>query len=394
MQAAAPSPGETLELLVDSSDQDNDGRDDVRVTVKLTAGGPAVSATLRYLDRAAGTSVDPREPAASLGSLAAKAQSLAKQKKGAKVAAELVSGARRLFASLCASSGSARVFDAQGSPLVCSNLGAFHQRLAMAECQAALAQGDPLTALSVLGRDGWYGGRIGDQERANIERSIVAAVREVTVSTVIMPAAVPEPGGSEPRYSPLAFEGSTEQLLVMTRGGLVRVVADGSREEPAGPEVGAWTLGVTLPGGARWTGFSAGCDRSEVELVFAATEPVRRATPELLAPRPMACTGPLPDAFPRPIALGTRDGELEAIVAGVHVGPKGVPAPMGSARSSNGRFLVVPSSLGVLVLGGERPELWRSPRLAAPAALTDCVVSSSGNAVGCTLMGQALLLRR
>jgi hypothetical protein len=81
-------------------------------------------------------------------------------------------------------------------------------------------------------------------------------------------------------------------------------------------------------------------------------------------------------------------------VAGVHVGPTGLPPAAGSARSPDGRFLVAPSSLGVLVLGGERPELWRSPRLAAPAALTDCVVSSGAAAVACTLMGQVVMLRR
>jgi hypothetical protein len=394
LRAALPAPGETLEVGVDSTDQDGDGRDDVRITVRVGAGGKTAAAVIGYLDRAAGPSPDPREPRASLASLAAKAVSLSKQKKTAAAAAELVVNARRLFASLCAEGGGPRLWDADGRPLACGGLDSFHDRLAVAEVGAALGRGDLLGALGVLARDGWYGRRISDEQRATLERAIEAGARRTPVATVITPNAVPIPRGPNPRWSPLAFEPPQDSLLVQTANGMVRVAPDGTKEETAPAEVRAWPLDVTLAPGARWTGYQQACDRSEVELTFSGAEPSRVATPDLLSARPGGCKGSVSQTFPGPIPLGTRGGELEAVVAGVHVGPSGTPPVPGSARSADGRFLVVPSPLGVLVVGGDRPELWHSPRIAAPSALTDCVISTTGSAVACTLAGRAVVLRR
>ena len=56
LRAALPAPGETLEVGVDSTDQDADGRDDVRITVRVGAGGKTAAAVIGYLDWAAGPS--------------------------------------------------------------------------------------------------------------------------------------------------------------------------------------------------------------------------------------------------------------------------------------------------------------------------------------------------
>jgi hypothetical protein len=392
LRAAQPAPGEVLEVGVDSTDQDTDGRDDVRITIRVGVGSKTAAAAIGYLDRAAGPSPDPREPGASLASLAQKAVSLAKQKKNAAAASELAMNARRLVATLCAESGGPRIWDADGAPLPCGSLDAFYEKLGVAEVGAALTRGDLLGALGVLARDGWYGRRMSDEGRAALERAIQAGARDTAVTTVITPNAVPVPRGPNPRYSPLGFESPADSLLVVTQSGMVRVAPDGSKEEPV--EARAWPLEVTLGSGARWTGYQQTCDRSEVELVFSGAESSRVAAPELLSARPGGCKGSVPPMFPGPIPLGTRGSELEAVVAGVHVGPSGTPPVPGSARSADGRFLVVPSPLGVLVLGHDRPELWLSPRIAAPSALTDCVISATGSAVACTLSGRVVVLKK
>jgi hypothetical protein len=394
LRATQAAPGETLEIAVDSADQDGDGRDDARFTVRVGAGGKTAAATISYLDRAAGPSPDAREPSASLTSLGGKALSLSKQKKAAAGAAELVMNARRVFATLCAESGSARISDADGRPLSCGSLESFHERLSVAEAQAAMARGDLLAALGVLARDGWYGRRIGDTQRTTIERAIEAGARATAISTVIVPAAVPIARGGEPRFSPLRFDPPSDGLLIQTAGGIVRVGPDGSKEEPVSADVRAWPLEVTLASGARWTGFEQTCERSEVELTFTGAEPSRIPAMELFGARPGTCRGAPPQTFPAPVPLGTRANELEAVVAGAHVGPSGTSPKPGSARSADGKFTVVPSPLGVLVLGGDQPELWQSPRIAAPSALTDCVISNSGTALACVLAGRAVMLRK
>ncbi|HEY1536780.1 MAG TPA: hypothetical protein VGF76_22315, partial [Polyangiaceae bacterium] len=68
LRAASAAPNETLDFSVDSSDQDQDGRDDVRLTLSVAAlGSPEpASADLAWLDRAAGASRSASEPIASL----------------------------------------------------------------------------------------------------------------------------------------------------------------------------------------------------------------------------------------------------------------------------------------------------------------------------------------
>ena len=126
LRVAAPAPGEQLSVEEDSSDRDGDGREDIKLVFTLTGPeGAKASATLAFLDRAAGVSRDASEPRASLG-LAAKAI-LAK---ASPAAAGEVDAMRRLLATLCAEAATPRVFDAEGSPIRCDDLGSVIDSLA------------------------------------------------------------------------------------------------------------------------------------------------------------------------------------------------------------------------------------------------------------------------
>ncbi len=123
LRAASAAPNETLDFSVDSSDQDQDGRDDVRLTLSVAALGSAepASADLAWLDRAAGASRSASEPITSLTRFAARLVSRARIKHSS-YRPETTGNAVRLLSSLCAESGVARVFDEEGSTFRCGDL--------------------------------------------------------------------------------------------------------------------------------------------------------------------------------------------------------------------------------------------------------------------------------
>ena len=405
LRVAEPAPGEVLGLDVDTSDKDGDGRDDVRLAVSVTKQGSkrSASAQLVWFDRASGVSRDATEPAASLARMASLPLARAKSKQNAESALELVGATRRLLGSLCAEGGVPRVFDGDGAPIACGKLGVTVDRLAMAELRAALTVGDVLAAGGALSRDGWYFGAASEKIRKEMTRALEGATTRVE-ATSTRPGARPTRETTAPRFSPLAFEPSGA-LLVQTGSGLVRIATDGT-EQPldadAAPE--SWPLEVVSDGGWRWSGVALACDRSEV-LLSVQTGPGTPAAPplvtDLLAPRPGACRGGAPPKYARPAPLAWKTTGLEAIVAGAHVGPKTSaadaalrPQPLGTPRSPDGRHLVVPTPIGLLVTGPKKPELWQTANLPEETALSDCAVASGAAAVACVASGQLLILRR
>jgi len=66
----------------------------------------------------------------------------------------------------------------------------------------------------------------------------------------------------------------------------------------------------------------------------------------------------------------------------------------GSPRSPDGRRLVATSSIGLLVLGGAKPELWQGPGLPAPDTLEDCVVANLAKAIACTANHRVVIVPR
>jgi hypothetical protein len=404
LRAAESAPAETLAFAVDSSDRDGDGLDDARVTVSLRSEGATrgASADLIWLDRAAGVSREAREPARSLARAAASEVWRAKSKqKDAKVE-ENVATLRRLYASLCAEGGTARVFDADGSALGCGDARPFVDDLASAEFAAALARKDFVDAAGVLARDGWYHARGSDDRRARLVKGLEGAVTKLEVTAIVDSAARPPARTAAPRWSPLRFD-ATGNLFAQTLTNTVRIGAGGA-VEPVAEDAGVTPhpLEVERTDKSRWSAVSYSCDRSEVVLDFATPGGAAGApiVTRLIAPRPGACKGQKAPALPT-IPLSMRASGLEAIVGGSYIGSPAArteaalrPEQPGSARSPDGRELVVPTALGLLVTSLDSAELWRGAALGDASTLTDCVVANARARVACVRDGHVVVVDR
>ena len=409
LRAASAAADETLDFSVDSSDQDHDGRDDVRLSVSLghvAASEPAV-ADLVWLDRAAGASRSASEPAASLMRLVGK---IAFQARGrhASSASERVATSLRLLSSLCAEGGVPRLFDEDGVPFRCGNLSPVLDSLMMSDAAASLLLGDVLSAFSVLRRDGWYFSKLSSAQRKSVERELLRAVSKFEASPPLVARTAPlaPPSPLSPHYSPLWFE-SDAALLIQGAAGMTRVSADRLAEIAISTEDAAprWPLELSATNGQRVLGAVHACDRSE--LLFNesdATHPLLPPlTTRLLAARPASCaghgTGPSVAITP----LSFDENGLEALVAGarVTVAPPGKkPAAglpeLGTPRSPDGRWLVTQTALGLLLIG-ERKELWQTDKLTEHAdagRFTDCVVANDARAVACIDAGRAIVFER
>ena len=392
IRVAEPAAGETLSIDEDSSDRDNDGREDVKLVFTLTSPeGAKASATLAFVDRAAGVSRDAAEPRASL-LLAAKAL-LAKA--GPTASAD-VDATRRLLGTLCAEGGTPRVFDAEGSAIRCEDLGAVVDTLARVEVLSRLAAKDALGAAAVLTRSDWYFKKLSADAEKSITKELNKRLLAVTPSVSALAARPKLVKG--PHWSPLWFE-QDGALLVLTEAGVVRASRDGTTEAPVDPDGGtpAWPLDVRDAAGQRLLGSSCACDASEIQLSLsdAAGAPQKGLTTRLLAPRPGGCKGRFSCPDPVPVATGP-DG-FSVLVAGALSEPKksgkALPSP-GSARSPDGSWLVATTALGLLVTGSAQ-ELWKLPETPVDARRAqDCVVANDRAAVACVAGDKVLLLKR
>jgi hypothetical protein len=406
LRAASAAPDEAMNISIDSSDQDHDGRDDVRLTLSVAALGASepASADLIWLDRAAGASRSASEPLASVLRFATQIALGARSKRG-RTAIDRIASVRRLLSSLCAESGVARVFDEEGTPIRCGDLNRVLDSLVMSEVQACLADADPLGAFSVLARDGWYFQKLSSERRKAVDRELLRAVSKLELEPPLIVRARPTLPAL-PHYSPLWFE-ADGALLIQGAPGVTRLRADRASEEPVSAEGGVanWPLDLALSNGQRVLGAVHACDRSE--LFLNQSDPEHRLLPPLvtrvLAARPASCAGH--GSGPNvPLAPISFDGNgLDALVAGSRVGlvpagkkpVAGLPA-IGAPRSPDGRWLVTPNQLGLLVLG-DRKELWQTKQLpehADATRFTDCVVANDARAVACIDSGRALLFER
>jgi hypothetical protein len=392
LRVAAPAPGEALSIDADSSDRDGDGREDVKLTFTLTGpeGGKA-STSLAFVDRAAGVSRDASEPRASL----AAATKAILSKAGPSASGE-IDAMRRLLASLCAEGATPRVFDAEGSPIRCEDLGAAVDALARAEVLSRLAAKDALGAVSVLTRSDWYFKKISPDAEKSITKELTKRLLPVAPTSSAL-AARPK-AAKGPHWSPLWFE-QDGALLVVTDNGVVRASRDGTTETPLEADGGtpAWPLDVTTGSGQRLSGSLCVCDSSEVQLavVDAAGAPQPGLATRLLSPRPGGCKGRFVCPDPTPVTLG-QDG-ISVLIAGslCELKKPGRPLPSpGSARSPDGAWLVTATPLG-LVVSGQTSELWTLPQTPVDARRAqDCVISNDRAAAACVADGKVVLLKR
>jgi hypothetical protein len=404
LRAAQAAPGETLNFTVDTSDQDQDGRDDVRVTVSVGAVGSAepASADLAWLDRAAGASRAASEPIASLLKLTGKLGPRARLKRSG-YKPEAASNVQRWLSSVCAEGGVARLFDEDGAPFHCGDLTRVVDALASADLGYALAQGDVLEAFATLRRDGWNFRPLSAAERKALERELLRAVTRIDLAAPYVAQAAPTVP-LLPHYSPLWFE-SDGALLIRGNNGVTRVAANHT-ERPVTDDGGvqSWPLELAAPSGVRITGTSHACDRSE--LLFNQMDAQRALLPplltRLLAARPASCTGHGTGPAVSIAPLTFDENGLDALVAGSHVSSAtrasqaaALPS-VGTPRSPDGRWLVTPTALGLLLIG-EHKELWQTTALtehADPSKFSDCVVENDARAVACVEASRVLIFER
>ena len=403
VRIADAAQGEVIDAAVDSTDRDGDGRDDVKLSLSVSASGSQRPATARllWLDRAAGPSREPHEPRSSLERAASNEVVRAGGKNTSATVEDGVGSIRRLIASLCREAATVRIYDADGGAFDCGSLQLTADRLVEAEVRASLTRKNVPAALAALARDGWYSPRASSKAREKLEALIAKATLSVSPERVtwlrVRATSQPQP----PRWSPLQFEQPEASLLVQTTAGLTRVAADGGTETPVEPDSGiaAWPLAVTMPDNSRLTGIAHACNRSELMLVFTAprfTQPTR-----LLAARPGPCAAGAPpeSGFPAPVEL--REGKLVALLGGAIVGLANDSEGFGSGssirgspRSPDGRHWVTPTPMGLLVMGNDTPELWDAAGLGAWHEITDCTVANGASAVACVALGRIVLLRR
>ncbi len=404
LRVAEAASGESLALSIDSSDRDGDGHDDVDLSVTVGASGSRYPATaqLIWLDRTAGPSREADEPTASFERQSAGASVRSRQKLGSASVAERVANTRRLMWTICGESGVARLFDREGATFRCGGQQLAVDRLALAELQAALTQGDVREAGAVLLRDGWYLAPASAKIRQRMQSAFEKAAPRVVVPDVKTLSATVAAGGSEPRWNPIRFDGDGA-LLVESASGVVRVAPDGS-EQALGAEAGvvAWPLAVTGSDGARWIGVQYPCENPDVELAFqgGGSAPLPPVPTGVLAPRPGSCAHGAFDAHLPRVPVAWSGKGLEALVAGSLVGPHQSdaaatmkPGHPGAPRSPDGRYLATPSVGGVLVTGPGKPALWTGAGLDAKT-IAGCTVADDAKAVACVDGAHVLLARR
>lgn len=308
-----------------------------------------------------------------------------------------VDNIRRLLSSLCGASGTARLFDAEGAPLSCGNLGIVVDRLGVAEVTAAVTRKDALDAFGALTRDGLYFGHMSDKQRSACEK--LADKLAPRVEPVSGPDIGARPASSSaPSFSPLAFE-ANGALLIRSQSSVVRVLPNGEEQAlDAEAGVAPWPLAIVLANGNTLANVVYACDRSEALLSYQKPDKSFAAPVVLglLSPRPGACAGGKLPKLPPLSPLSEKPAGLEAIVAGKIVGPKTSPAeaalrpqPHGTARSPDGRWLALAAPGGVLLHSTDKDELWT-----IPGVLEHCVAANDGKAVACVVGGRARVWRR
>jgi hypothetical protein len=383
LRASKPAPDEVLELTSSSQDHDQDGRDDVTVGVRVgLASGPRAEAPLVFFDRTAGTARDGAEPRRTLERLAAREAARAKTKKVAEDVLATVAALRRLMASLCAESGTPRLFDQDGTPFACGSLGTAADSLMAAELDATLALGRVREAFGVLERDGWYFGTMSAVTKKRVEALVLDAIEPVTARVTPVDLRPMFPAGAH--FAPLWFDASGA-LFVRTANGVQRVVGAGA-PSPSDSSLTPPDQAVRASGRVLVAPIFS-CDRSEMTLMFDAQPP---AATRLLAPRPGACGRSSfdPKVMLRPIAAGDA---VTALIGAALVGPDpaGAPPAPGSARSPDGRTLAVPTRFGLL-LDGTKPRLLAG--IPDAASLTECVPANGGTRAACVHAGKIVVI--
>ncbi|APR85214.1 Hypothetical protein A7982_10563 [Minicystis rosea] len=401
IRAGAPADGETLAIALDARDRDGDGRADIGVTFTLTGaphplpGGGSAAASLAFFDRPAGLSRDPTEPEASIKAIGAALLADGRKKTTSPRVPAAAGAARRLHALLCEDGGGKPIISTTAGPIRCATE-RIAEESAIAEVEAGLNLGDPVTAFAALGRLDASG-----QRRKDVDALVAKSVSTIAGTLVRTTAAIPDPPRAS-GFSPLAFD-ADGSLLVRTADRVVRVDKTSFAESAADAAL-MWPKELQWPVDApTWSlgRVDDDCETSTAVARFGYAGAV--TTVPLPIPTPPRCA--LGGASPPVDLLGASTqgllfayrGEIVAIPATAppRVVPAesfapapGVPVDRGTARSPNGGTIAVTTSRGVLVsvlkgsARGGSAKLWTSPLIDGGKA---CVPSDGGERLACVV---------
>jgi len=401
----ASAPGESLSVELDPKDRDDDGVDDLKLTVTLDGLGDPfdldgkVSIPVLYLDRPAGFARDTSEPDATLTSLAASVIAKARMTKTAPSALGDAARLIRLGTATC---------EELGAPSISTSAG--KMRCGDTSFVADAIYGVGLAAITT--KD--YGSAIasyellqkikGDKHKhaADLDKALAKAAPIVTPTTLHTIAAKPATGV----LSPLAFD-ADGNLLVVGDGGTTQVSAQSFAEDTS--QAAPWPLTLAWRnagmqfnvGGAsrscspRGLTFQGKIGDSSASAILPSVE---AALPTKLSP---CADGPVPfsplvgidNGFV--IAAGSSVFKIESQGSGIHASAslppdsKAPPSLPGQSRSFDGSAIVLPISGGVLVLTDKGPKRWMSDDLKDAKG---CVVKNGGARVACVTPKGAVLV--
>jgi hypothetical protein len=402
-----PPSAPKLSLDVNGSDADGDGLEDVALRMTLEGGGapfepgPRLSAAVRWLDRPAGLARDTSSFEGSLAALTATAMARAARVKDAPSVPLYVSQIRALYRTLCPEAGAPRVIRRAGPGASTCGQSRALEDAGIAEVRAYITMGDPLRAVTAFER-AQRPPATRTASRTNEATGFVTQAAPVLAARATRTAAaVPQiERGHGPAWGALAFEPSGK-LLVRTAAGVVRVDTEHGDEEAA-DGVTAWKGAVRAPdASARWIEAYNPCDGVALRATFEVGDDVKDVALPVAPPFGTKCTTSRGEpAHVVPLAWGPRG--LEAVVAGepvlvspdlaratTLVAPLDQPVLLGSPRSPNGKWSAIPTSLGVLVRGEGRAQLYRASDVeGAYAALRDCAISDDATHVACIRSGR------
>ncbi len=395
LRVAPLAVGETLELEAHTADQDGDGASDVKVTFRMLApGGTQESFGVHWLARPAGPSRQKDTPSRAFVARASELGIAAQRKAERGRVPAQVDALRRLYAAVCSEGGASRVSQWDGTPLSCGNMEAGLGRLTWAAVQAHVGLNELSRALGELERAAWFGAAPAEKERLALEK---LALAKVSVGTPRRVADVRITLGDKPAgvlRSRLAFDSKNRLWALLADQTTRQLWPEPAAAEPlppppldgdgglpippsTAPEFPAWPLEPRGPGDKRVVAVLPSCDRSEVQLAFAAADgsAVPSLPLRLLAPRPGKCSrfggGPLPAQL-----LAWEGPEVIVSVGGEVWKSDGKPVTHG----------VVSTSLGLFVHDEAHGALWRDPYFRSGL---ECSASDDRKLAACLVNGLA-----
>ncbi len=407
---AESAPDERFDVTLSGADRDGDGKDDATLKVSLmhVPTKHEVFSEFAWLDRTAGISREPGHFASSLGSTLASIEKQAQNRKSAAEALERSAAVWRLLASACAESATARLFRADGAAMACESLAPVVERLIGAEVRAALSQNDVLrTAFAITRSEFLFGVRPSAANLANWLKALRKSMALVESIEIVTSETRPVLPRSNVHFSPLHYD-MDGTLLVQTPHGVVHAQPNGQEasQDDASAALATWPLAVSSPGRSLESVLAA-CDRSELLVLYKGADGrlLQPIPTQFLAPRPGVCAGAASVNWRvSPISLTDEDPLPVALVEGACIASSSAESCLkptalgkvvvGSPRSPDGRRLVAATGVGLVSMGGPKPELWAGDSLGNPVTLSDCVIDNSGDHIACIRATKLVLLSK